>query len=133
MASHCRSWVGDEGAEALCDFRMMFGLRAAANCAQRASGFLAWVAQQALDRMQPTSQKVQRAFELLAMSDTARTDAERVRYRLGFITQFIDDFPSVVVQSAAREAQAACAAVWEALGVQPQPKKVWPEGGYGPE
>jgi hypothetical protein len=83
--------------------------------------------------MQPTSQKVQRAFELLAMSDTARTDAERVRYRLGFITQFIDDFPSVVVQSAAREAQAACAAVWEALGVQPQPKKVWPEGGYGPE
>jgi len=133
VASHCRSWVSDEGSEMLCDLRMMFGCRAAANFAQRGSGFMAWLAQQALDRLQPTSDKVRRAFELMESSDAARADPASVRYRQAFVSQFIDDLPSVAVASAARLAQVTCASVWEVLGVEPQPKKVWPEGGYGPE
>ena len=94
---------------------------------------MAWLAQQALDRLQPTSDKVRRAFELMESSDAARADPASVRYRQAFVSQFIDDLPSVAVASAARLAQVTCASVWEVLGVEPQPKKVWPEGGYGPK
>ena len=89
--------------------------------------------QQTFDRLQPVSDKVRRAFELIESSSAAKADPEAVRYRLAFISQFIDDFPSVVVASMATAAQGVSAAVWETLGVEPQPKKVWPEGGYGPD
>lgn len=131
ISTHCRSWVGDEGPELLTDQRVMFGCRAAANYAQRGSGFLAWVAQQALDRMNPCSPKIERAFELISKSAAARANPQAVRFRQAFVTQFIDDLPALAVESAADTSQSLCAAVWDVLGVKPQPKKVWPEGGFG--
>ena len=68
MASHCRAWVGPDGAEALLDTRMMFGCKAAASWGQRCSGFLAWTIQQVMDQVLPASARTRRAFELLAQS-----------------------------------------------------------------
>ena len=74
IASHCRSWVGPNGAETLADTRMMFGCKAAANWAQRGSGLLSWLAQRALDRIVPSSPAVRRKMELLYQSGRAGKD-----------------------------------------------------------
>ena len=128
MASHCRARMGPDGTEALLDSRMMFGCRAAASWGQRCSGFLAWSVQQIMDQVQPKSEVVQRAYELLAMSSDI--PHEDKRFRCAYISAFLDDLPLVCVQSVAEEFEMIQAAMWHELGFEPQGKKCWWEGGF---
>ena len=125
VASHCRSWVGHEGAECLVDLRMMFGCRAAANWAQRGTGFLTWVIQQAMDRVVPHSPVIRRAFKIMQEEGVPKE-----RWRTSYTDGYIGDTPSAVVASMAPVMEAVQAAVWKMLGIEPQGKKVWPEGGF---
>lgn len=125
IASHCRSWVGPEGAECLVDFRMMFGCRAAANWAQRGTGLIAWLMQRALDRMVPASPVVRRAFQLMY---GAGIPSEKLQASCTY--HYIDDVPTLTLQSEACHVEQVMAALWKVLGVKPQGKKVWPEGGF---
>ena len=129
VASHCRSWVGHEGAETLVDKRMMFGCKSAANWAQRGSGLLSWLAQQAIDRIVPTSPKIRRSMELLFLSGEA---GESWRYSVGRVMHYIDDFPSVCAKTEVEPVEQTLAALWKTLGFEPQSKKVWFEGEYRP-
>jgi hypothetical protein len=125
VASHCRSWVGPDGAECLVDLRMMFGCRAAANWAQRGTGFLTWVIQQAMDRVIPESPIIRKAFQVLHSEGV-----DHSQWRTSYTNGYIDDQPSLVVASMAPTLGAIQAAAWKMLGFQPQGKKVWPEGGF---
>ena len=125
MASHCRSWVGHDGAEALVDLRMMFDCKAAANWAQRGTGFLTWVIQKAMDRVVPQSPVIQRAFRIMQEEGVPKE-----RWRTSYTNGYIDDTPSVVVASMVTTLEAVQAAAWKVLGFDPQGKKVWPEGGF---
>ena len=123
VASHCRSWVGPEGATTLVDLRMMFGCRAAANWAQRGTGFLTWVLQTAMGTVVPDSASLREACALL---EGAGLVSEA--FRLAYVSCFIDDQPWLTVQSMARPMMAIAAALWKVLGIEPQGKKVWFEG-----
>jgi hypothetical protein len=120
--------MGPDGSESLLDTRMMFGCRAAASWGQRCSGFLAWSVQQVMDSVRPKSAKVQRAYEILRMSD-AVPEADK-RYRCAYISSFLDDLPMVCVASVAEEFQMIQSAMWSELGFIPQGKKCWWEGGF---
>ena len=123
MASHCRSWVGHDGAETLVDLRMMFGCKAAANWAQRGTGFLTWVIQKAMDRVVPQSPVIRRAFRIMQEEGVPKE-----RWRTSYTNGYIDDTPSVVVASMVTTMEAVQATAWKVLGFDPQGKKVWPEG-----
>ena len=125
VASHCRSWVGSEGAECLVDLRMMFGCRAAANWAQRGTGFLTWLIQQAMDKAVPTSEVVRQAYRIMFEEGVPKE-----RWRLAYTNGYIDDTPSVCVESMVPVMAAVQAAAWKVLGFDPQGKKVFPEGGF---
>lgn len=124
VATHCRSWVGHDGAEALVDPRMMFGDKAAACYAQRGTGFLVWLVQSVMDQIQPQSAKVRRAYELILLGDSEAIP------RCAFVSQYIDDVPMLCVKSVENTLQEVNASAWYLLGYEPQPKKVWPEGGF---
>ena len=125
VATHCRSWVGPDGAECLMDLRLMFGCRAAANWAQRGTGFLTWLIQQAMDRVVPTSPVIRRAFRIMHEEGIPQE-----RWKTSYTNGYIDDTPSVCVESMASAMTAVQAAIWKVLAFEPQGKKVWPEGGF---
>jgi hypothetical protein len=105
VASHCRSWVGYDGAETLVDLRMMFGCKAAANWAQRGTGFLTWVIQKAMDRVVPQSPVIRRAFRIMQEEGVPKE-----RWRTSYTNGYIDDTPSVVVASMVTTMEAVQAA-----------------------
>jgi hypothetical protein len=108
--------------------RMMFGCKAAASWAQRGSGFLAWLVQRVMDKVQPSSPRMRRAYELLVL-DTEIAE-EHKRYRCAYVSSFIDDFPLACVASVQDQFQQIQAALWQELGLEPQGKKCWWEGGF---
>ena len=124
VATHCRSWVGPEGPESLVDARMMFGDKAAANYAQRGTGFMVWLIQSVMDQIVPQSAEARRAYELIRLEDSSAVP------RCAFISQYIDDVPMLCVKSVEREVQKVNGAVWHLMECDPQAKKVWPEGGF---
>jgi hypothetical protein len=107
------------------DLRMMFGCKAAANWAQRGTGFLTWVIQKAMDRVVPQSPVIRRAFRIMQEEGVPKE-----RWRTSYTNGYIDDTPSVVVASMVTTMEAVQAAAWKVLGFDPQGKKVWPEGGF---
>ena len=123
MAAHCRSWVGPDGAKALMDLRMMFGCRAAANWAQRGTGMVTWLLQQAMDLAVFPGSNVEYKQELLR-----RAGIKESEFKAAYVSCFIDDQTWLSVQSRSRAMMAVAAALWKVLGLEPQGKKVWHEG-----
>lgn len=93
VATHCRSWVGPDGAESLVDHRMMFGCRAAANWSQRGTGFLVWLVQTVMDQVQPETESARRAYELILLGE------EDAVPRCAFVSQFTDGVPKICVSN----------------------------------
>lgn len=125
VATHCRSWVGLDGACTLVDTRMMFGCRAAANWAQRGTGLLSWLIQTAVDRVVPENRDIRRAMQLLRAAGVSEEEM-----KLAYVSGFIDDQPWLTILSMARTMTAVGAGAWRTVGVDPQGKKVWHEGSF---
>jgi hypothetical protein len=104
---------------------MMFGCRAAANWAQRGTGLLAWLLQKATDRIVPASKAVRSAYQHLL-----RTGAPKRLLQLASVHHYIDDVPVLTLRSEQEAVEMVMASLWKTLGVEPQGKKVWPEGGF---
>lgn len=128
VATHCRSWVGPDGPECLMDFRMMFGCREGANWAQRGTGLFVWLQQQAMDRVVPQSPVIRAAFKKLQDQGVPQD-----QWHTSYTSGYIDDQPSLCVESMTGTFTAVQAGLWTALQVEAQGKKVWHEGGFEPK
>ena len=106
----------------------MFGCRAAANWAQRGTGFLTLLIQHAMDRVVPQSKVIRRAFRIMH-----EEGVPKAQWRTSYTNGYIDDTPSVCVASMAPTMAKVQAAAWKVLGYEPQGKKVYPEGGFAPK
>lgn len=86
---------------------------------------MAWLIQKTMDSMEPKSETVRRAYELIALEC-----GDEVTLRCAYISSFIDDFPSLCVESMCDTFEEVAAAAWIVLGFEPQGKKCWFEGGF---
>jgi len=109
----------------LIDLRMMFGCRAASNWAQRGTGMVTWLLQQAMDGMSCGSDEVRQRRAAGRGAGVPEADL-----RVAYASCFIDDQTWLSVLSAARPMTAIAAALWKTIGLTPQGKKVWFEGSF---
>jgi len=109
----------------LVDLRMMFGCRAASNWAQRGTGMVTWLLQQAMDGLTCGSTVVRQRRAAGKHAGVQEDDL-----RVAYASCFIDDQTWLSVRSAARPMTAIAAALWKTLGLTPQGKKVWYEGSF---
>ena len=50
--------------------------------------------------------------------------------QLASVHHYFDDVPVLTVESEQEAVQTVQASLWKTLGIEPQGKKVWPEGGF---
>jgi hypothetical protein len=121
---------------------MVFGGRTAANFASRASLMLSWLVRFAFKHVCPVQlmeadeqphaverwQTVLDWFALARQSEASGKDM--VELLPAFISFFIDDFPMVSIAGFGRVVLTVFAALLDVLGLDPQMKKVVPEGDF---
>lgn len=130
-ATLCRTWVQDEGASILLDHKMMFGDKSAASWAMRLSGLIAHLVEEVANTLPVGDETVARARAKVAQAHESGS-ADEVWYatRHVFVNFFIDDLPVITTKNASEKVTCILAAVLRYLQVEPQPKKVWFEGGF---
>ena len=142
MPSHMQLWMDDISPFLVSDWRMAFGGRAAANFASRASLLLSWLVRFAIKHVCPVqlmeadeqpdaNERWQTVLDwfVLARQKEERGE-EMVELVPAFISFFIDDFPMVSIAGFGRVILTVFAALLDVLGLDPQMKKVLPEGDF---
>ena len=142
MPSHMQLWLDDISPFLVSDWRMAFGGRAAANFASRASLLLSWLVRFAIKHVCPVQlmeadeqphavERWQTILDWFAMARQADAAGEKMVELLpAFISFFIDDFPMVSIAGFGRVVLTVFAALLDVLGLDPQMKKVLPEGDF---
>ena len=141
-------WSDDDGPFIIQDWRMMFGCRAAASFASRVSGLITWLMERVIDeidleelarqdRNPGASAKwaklmsmVRELSEHRVVVDGKATYPHTPVLVLAFANFFIDDFPMLGVAGMGKAVLSVFASLLATLGVQPQWKKVLPEGDF---
>ncbi len=91
-ASHCRSWVDQDGPCTIVDHAMMFGDRPASNWAMRLSGLMADLTATVANACPSASPRVRRSFERLRQDWEANPGQGELVLVHSFVSCFIDDF-----------------------------------------
>ena len=150
IPSHMSLWVDDDSPFLTVDRSVMFGCRAAACNATRASNFLCWLMDEVGHRIHPevlrradsspySGDRWDNLVDWFKTAAELRAEARRVGVEpaacleapaLAFVNAFIDDFPTVAVAGVGRTMLALFAALLDAAGLPPQGKKVYPEGDF---
>lgn len=81
-----------------------------------------------MDQLQPKSAAARRAYELIVLDCEEQEEHDALRFC--YISSFIDDFPTLCIQSMVDVFESVMAAAWLELGYEPQGKKCWWEGGF---
>ena len=147
IPSHMQMWSDSEGPFLIQDWRMMFGCRAAASFASRVSGWITWLLDRVIDEID-LAELAKRDRNLGAdakwgllletvselykgrVVDAAGKTTYPDKPVLAFANFFIDDFPMLGVAGTGKAVLSLFAALLYALGVDPQWKKVLPEGDF---
>jgi hypothetical protein len=139
-------WSDDDGPFIIQDWRMMFGCRAAASFASRVSGLITWLMERVIDeidleelarqdRNPGASAKWAKLMSMVRELSEHRVVVDgKATYPhtpvLAFANFFIDDFPMLGVAGMGKAVLSVFASLLATLGVQPQWKKVLPEGDF---
>ena len=139
-------WSDDDGPFIIQDWRMMFGCRAAASFASRVSGLITWLMERVIDeidleelarqdRNPGASAKWAKLMSMVRELSEHRVVVDgKATYPhtpvLAFANFFIDDFPMLGVAGMGKAVLSVFAPLLATLGVQPQWKKVLPEGDF---
>ena len=139
-------WSDDDGPFIIQDWRMMFGCRAAASFASRVSGLITWLMERVIDeidleelarqdRNPGASAKWAKLMSMVRELSEHRVVVDgKATYPhtpvLAFANFFIDDFPMLGVAGMGKAVLSVFASLLTTLGVQPQWKKVLPEGDF---
>lgn len=139
-------WSDDDGPFIIQDWRMMFGCRAAASFASRVSGLITWLMERVIDeidleelarqdRNPGASAKWAKLVSMVRELSEHRVVVDgKATYPhtpvLAFANFFIDDFPMLGVAGMGKAVLSVFASLLATLGVQPQWKKVLPEGDF---
>ena len=139
-------WSDDDGPFIIQDWRMMFGCRAAASFASRVSGLITWLMERVIDeidleelarqdRNPGASVKWAKLVSMVRELSEHRVVVDgKATYPhtpvLAFANFFIDDFPMLGVAGMGKAVLSVFASLLATLGVQPQWKKVLPEGDF---
>ena len=139
-------WSDDDGPFIIQDWRMMFGCRAAASFASRVSGLITWLMERVIDeidleelarqdRNPGASAKWAKLMSMVRELSEHRVVVDgKATYPhtpvLAFANFFIDDFPMSGVAGMGKAVLSVFASLLATLGVQPQWKKVLPEGDF---
>ena len=146
IPSHMQLWSDDDGPFIIQDWRMMFGCRAAASFASRVSGLITWLMERVIDeidleelarqdRNPGASAKWAKLMSMVRELSEHRVVVDgKATYPhtpvLAFANFFIDDFPMLGVPGMGKAVLSVFASLLATLGVQPQWKKVLPEGDF---
>ena len=146
IPSHMQLWSDDDGPFIIQDWRMMFGCRAAASFASRVSGLITWLMERVIDeidleeiarqdRNPGASAKWAKLMSMVRELSEHRVVVDgKATYPhtpvLAFANFFIDDFPMLGVAGMGKAVLSVFASLLATLGVQPQWKKVLPEGDF---
>jgi hypothetical protein len=147
IPSHMQLWSDEEGPFLIQDWRMMFGCRAAANFASRVSGLITWLLDRVIDEIDLVELAAgdtnpgapEKWGNLLAMVQELHETREvstdgKAKYAQGpvlaFANFFIDDFPMLGVAGTGKAVLSVFASLLYALNIDPQWKKVLPEGDF---
>ena len=152
IPSHMQMWSDEEGPFLIQDWRMMFGCRAAAMFASRVSGWITWLLDKAIDQidleelakgdLNPGAPEkwnkllamVQELYETRVVKSVDTDGKKAHTYEQGpvlaFANFFIDDFPMLGVAGIGKAVLSIFAALLYTLNVDPQWKKVLPEGDF---
>ena len=139
-------WSDDDGPFIIQDWRMMFGCRASASFASRVSGLITWLMERVIDeidleelarqdRNPGASAKWAKLVSMVRELSEHRVVLDgKATYPhtpvLAFANFFIDDFPMLGVAGMGKAVLSVFASLLATLGVQPQWKKVLPEGDF---
>ena len=146
IPSHMQLWSDDDGPFIIQDWRMMFGCREAASFASRVSGLITWLMERVIDeidleelarqdRNPGASAKWAKLMSMVRELSEHRVVVDgKATYPhtpvLAFANFFIDDFPMLGVAGMGKAVLSVFASLLATLGVQPQWKKVLPEGDF---
>ena len=146
IPSHMQLWSDDDGPFIIQDWRMMFGCRAAASFASRVSGLITWLMERVIDEIDleelarqdknpGASAKWAKLVSMVRELSEHRVVVDgKATYPhtpvLAFANFFIDDFPMLGVAGMGKAVLSVFASLLATLGVQPQWKKVLPEGDF---
>ena len=139
-------WSDDDGPFIIQDWRVMFGCRAAASFASRVSGLITWLMERVIDEIDleelarqdknpGASAKWAKLVSMVRELSEHRVVVDgKATYPhtpvLAFANFFIDDFPMLGVAGMGKAVLSVFASLLATLGVQPQWKKVLPEGDF---
>ena len=146
IPSHMQLWSDNDGPFIIQDWRMMFGCRAAASFASRVSGLITWLMERVIDEIDleelarqdknpGASAKWAKLVSMVRELSEHRVVVDgKATYPhtpvLAFANFFIDDFPMLGVAGMGKAVLSVFASLLATLGVQPQWKKVLPEGDF---
>ena len=142
MPSHMQMWMDEIGPFLVSDYRMAFGGRASANFASRASLLLSWLVRFAIanvcpvqlmqaDRQPGASERWKTVLDWFALArQKSEVGEDMIELVPAFISFFIDDFPMVSIAGFGKVILTVFAALLDVMGLDPQMKKVLPEGDF---
>jgi hypothetical protein len=136
VPSHCRYWSDEAGPAIIASLTMLFGCKAAACLASRASALLAYWLQLVMDLLPPAHPKARRWQDLQTWASERRTEGDprfanfKPFYSTASCDWYIDDFPLLCLDGQQENILKAFAALMQVTGIAPQPKKVLPEGEF---